>query len=323
MEGTCVESEKTGDATGMATPHYPTVIPLTRIKLVGASNYLIWAKQSLMNLKARGLHKYVTEESKKSGTVEDSKRDLDDNVVSLLLTNAMDDAILPQFILYESAKEIWDAALFMYSQKENKARDFELHTRAWNLRQGCLSATGYYNEISKIWQQIDFVMSCVAKCSECAEIVSKRENQIRAYKFLNGLNSEFDQIRQQLTQKEPSVTPMEAFMVVVHEESRQKLMAPTIVKGAVAAVVIAKNAQPTPIERMCDYCHKKGHIRDTCWDLHGRPSGGRGRIGHGSGRRGGGRNGGLVRTQQAYASYKAPDDRASQPVHLSPLWRIW
>jgi hypothetical protein len=46
------------------------------------------------------------------------------------LTNAMDDAILPQFILYESSKEIWDAASFMYSQKENKAPAFELQTRA-------------------------------------------------------------------------------------------------------------------------------------------------------------------------------------------------
>jgi hypothetical protein len=48
----------------------------------------------------------------------------------------------------------------------------------------------------------------------------KKENQMRAYKFLDGLNSKFDQIRQQLTQKEPSVTSMEAFMVMVHEESR-------------------------------------------------------------------------------------------------------
>jgi hypothetical protein len=103
------------------------------------------------------------------------------------------------------------------------------------------------------------------------------------------------------------VTPMEAFMVVVHEESRQKLMTPTIVKeGAVATVATPRNIQSTPVERMCDYCHKKGHIRDTYWDLHGRPSGGRGRTG-----RGGGRNGGPGRTQQAYASDKTIDDRAS------------
>jgi hypothetical protein len=71
------------------------------------------------------------------------------------------------------------------------------------------------------------------------------------------------------------VNPMEAFMVVVHEKSKQKLMTPIIVKeGAVAVVATPKNTQPAPIERVCDYCHKKDHIRDTCWDLHGRPSGG-------------------------------------------------
>jgi hypothetical protein len=179
------------------------------------------------------------------------------------------------------------------------------------LRQGDLSVTDYYNELSKIWQQIDFVMPCVTKCSERAGVISRRENQIRAYKFLDGLNSEFDQIRQQLTQKEPSVTPIEAFMVVVHEESRQKLMTPTTVKeGAIAAVATPRNTQLTPIERMCNYCHKKDHIRDTYWDLHGRPSGGRGWTGRGGGRRGSNRSR-LGRTQQAYASEKVHDDGAS------------
>jgi hypothetical protein len=29
---------------GASSAHYPTSVPLTRIKLVGASNYLVWAK---------------------------------------------------------------------------------------------------------------------------------------------------------------------------------------------------------------------------------------------------------------------------------------
>jgi hypothetical protein len=57
------------------------------------------------------------------------------------------------------------------------------------------------------------------------------------------------------------VTPMEAFMVVVHEESKHKLMTPIKVKeGAVAAVATPRNTQLALIERMCDYCHKKCHI---------------------------------------------------------------
>jgi hypothetical protein len=29
--------------------------------------------------------------------------------------------------------------------------------------------------------------------------------------------------------------------------------------------------------KVCDYCHKENHIREFCWDLHGRPIRGRGR----------------------------------------------
>jgi hypothetical protein len=37
------EFEKIVDM-GASSTHYPTSIPLTRIKLVDASNYLVWAK---------------------------------------------------------------------------------------------------------------------------------------------------------------------------------------------------------------------------------------------------------------------------------------
>jgi hypothetical protein len=53
--------------------------------------------------------------------------------------------------------------------------------------------------------------------------LSQEENQIWIYKFLDGLKLEFDQIRQQLTQKESNVTLMEAFMVVVHEKIYTKV----------------------------------------------------------------------------------------------------
>jgi hypothetical protein len=32
-------------------------------------------------------------------------------------------------------------------------------------------------------------------------------------------------------------------------------------------------------DEVCDYCHRKNHTRETCWDLHGRPTRGRDRDG--------------------------------------------
>jgi uncharacterized membrane protein len=110
---------------------------------------------------------------------------------------------------------------------------------------------------------------------------------------------------------------MEAFMTVVHEESRQKLMTPTIVKeGAVAAVTTPKNIQSTPVERMCDYCHKK---KITFGTLVGTSMGG------------------LVVAEVGLAVVAvAIVDRGVlskhmpltkqlmiKPVHPSPLWGIW
>jgi hypothetical protein len=40
---------------------------------------------------------------------------------------------------------------------------------------------------------------------------------------------------------------------------------------------------------LCYYCHKKGHFRNTCWDLHGWPSSGRGWTDHDGGCRNRGR----------------------------------
>jgi hypothetical protein len=57
---------------------------------------------------------------------------------------------------------------------------------------------------------------------------------------------------------------------------------------------------------ICYYCHKNGHLRNTCWDLYGWPSDGRDRTSRCDGRRGG-----LGNTQRAYASDKALDDETS------------
>jgi hypothetical protein len=89
------------------------------------------------------------------------------------------------------------------------------------------------------------------------------------------MDLKFDQICQQFTKKDPNVTLMKAFMAMIYEKSRQKLMIPTTIKEEeVAAIATPRNTQLAPIKGMCDYYHKKGYIRDTCWDLHRRPSGG-------------------------------------------------
>jgi hypothetical protein len=62
----------------------------------------------------------------------------------------------------------------------------------------------------------------------------------------------------------------------------------------------------TKSDRICYYCHKKGHLQNIFWDLHGWPSDGRDRTG-----RCDGRGGGLGNAQRAYASDKTLDDETN------------
>jgi hypothetical protein len=58
-------------------------------------------------------------------------------------------------------------------------------------------------------------------------------------------------------------------------------------------------------DKVCDYCHRKNHTRETCWDLHGRPTRGRGRDGgHG---RSQGRGRGLGRSGSGYKQTHVAD----------------
>jgi hypothetical protein len=100
----------------------------------------------------------------------------------------------------------------------------------------------------------------------------------RTFRFLAGLNSEFEQIRQSLWQMSPLPTLCDTYAVVVQEESRRKVMTPASVQEGSAML-----SQPLTIlsqgDKSYDYCLRKNHTRETCWDLHGRPTRGRGHDG--------------------------------------------
>jgi hypothetical protein len=74
-------------------------------------------------------------------------------------------------------------------------------------------------------------------------------------------------------------------------------------------------------DKVCDYCHRKNDTRETCWDLHGRPTRGRGRDG-GRGRsqgrgRGLGRSG--SRYKQAHVADIAGQSSSSSDDMLTQL----
>ena len=107
----------------------------------------------------------------------------------------------------------------------------------------------------------------------------------RIYKFLAGLNVEFDEVRGRIIGRTPLPQISEVFAEVRREESRRHVMlGKKINGGAVESFALnvaefstnkATTYQRGPGEKprvWCDHCNKPRHTRETCWKIHGKPA---------------------------------------------------
>ena len=104
----------------------------------------------------------------------------------------------------------------------------------------------------------------------------------RIFKFLIGLNIEFDEVRGRIIGRQPLPSIGEVFSEVHREESRRLVMlgkrnlGNTIENSALAASINAgRTATKKPDEKSrvwCDHCNKQRHTRETCWKIHEKPA---------------------------------------------------
>ncbi|XP_078174938.1 uncharacterized protein LOC144568455 [Carex rostrata] len=183
-----------------------------------------------------------------------------------------------------------------------------------------MGVTEYFSEFNNMWEQMDFFDPLAMTCSADALAFTNWLEKRRTFRFLAGLNTEFEQIRQSLWQRNPLPALRDAFAVAVQEESRRKAMVSLPVQEG-SAMFSLPHTVSSQGDKVCDHCHRKNHTRETCWDLHGRPTRGRGRDGgrgRGQGRsRGPGRGGGYQKAHMADSTStpgSGTDDMVTQLV---------
>ncbi|GAV68282.1 hypothetical protein CFOL_v3_11785, partial [Cephalotus follicularis] len=145
----------------------------------------------------------------------------------------------------------------------------------------------YYSNLSHLWQQLDAY--CTHRPSIPTELITFQKDieKERVYDFLAGLNPDYDQVRVQVLGRDPFPTLEEAYNLIQHEERRRTSMMPSVQLDWSTLVTVSRPPATTsrlkldPTDKnpvVCDYCGKSRHTRTTYWELHGRPS--RGRGGH-------------------------------------------
>lgn len=63
--------------------------------------------------------------------------------------------LVQNYICYTTAKEFWDSVNKMYSVMGNKSQAYKLNLRIGEIIQGGDSMTKYFNNLKRIWQDLD------------------------------------------------------------------------------------------------------------------------------------------------------------------------
>ncbi|CAH9120755.1 unnamed protein product [Cuscuta epithymum] len=263
--------------------HFSTQI--TNHKLNG-QNYLQWSQSVRMFICGKSKEDFlsITAAPKEDDPSFKSWK-ANNNMVMSWLINSMTPDIGENFLLYSTAAEIWEAAGITFSSSENTSEVFETESILHELRQGDMSVTQFFTSLNKLWQKIDLIDTHRWKCPEDEKLFRSIVEKKRVFKFLSGLNKDLDDARGRVLSTKPLPSIREAFSAIRHEESRRKIMmgdaSSTAISSDVSALSVSNEnySQATKVNTdrrnnkrpYCDHCHKPGHTKDSCWQIHGKP----------------------------------------------------
>ena len=110
-------------------------ILITGHKLNG-HNYLQWSQSVLLFICGKGKDEYLTGEAVMPETIEPGFRKwkIENSMIMSWLINSMNNDIGENFLLFGTAKDIWDAAKETYSSSENTSELFQVESALHDFR---------------------------------------------------------------------------------------------------------------------------------------------------------------------------------------------
>ncbi|KAA3466546.1 Cysteine-rich RLK (RECEPTOR-like protein kinase) 8 [Gossypium australe] len=180
---------------------------------VNGNNFLEWSQSVKIFLLGRDRLGYVTGEIKQPAVpdIGFARWMRDNGQVMTWLLNSMTPSISRNFLLYNTAAEIWSAVRETYSINDNIAELYHVENQAATLKQGTMLVTLYYNTLTALWQQLDLYAQHDWAVPRDAALYQQIVTQRRLFQFLHGLNKELDEVRGRVLAISPLPSLREAF----------------------------------------------------------------------------------------------------------------
>ena len=152
-----LNSDASSYPSTLSNPHASTgsssqndAVSLVTSHKFNGHNYLQWSQSVMMYIGGKGKEEYLT------GEIETPKPDdpkyknwkTDNHMIKSWLVSSMNNDIGENFLLYSTAKELWDAVKDSYSSSDNTSELFEIEAALYDLRQENASHTIFQHSYS-------------------------------------------------------------------------------------------------------------------------------------------------------------------------------
>ncbi|KAL2236701.1 UNVERIFIED_CONTAM: hypothetical protein Sindi_0861800 [Sesamum indicum] len=250
--------------------------------LLTGSNYFAWSRAVKRALTAKMKVDFINGTTVRPPTNTDEFRRWNriDSMVTTWILNCMTKELAESFMYVGSSRELWIELEARYGES-NSPLIYQLQREIGQVTQGNMSVTEYYTKLKRLWDELMCLapmLKCI--CTNCTCVINKgladmvASNQL--IQFLVGLNSMYEQARSQILLLEPLPIVTKAYSMLIRMEKQMQMSLGSMETNSGAAFQIrwqTYKKKPVVDERqmICDYCQKPGHMKDSCFKLHGTP----------------------------------------------------
>ncbi|CAM8981982.1 unnamed protein product [Rhodiola kirilowii] len=190
-------------------------------------------------------------------------------MVLSIIQNSLEASILEAYSYCETAKDLWDTLQTVYGNTSNLSRVFEVKKAINNLCQEDMEFTQHFGKFRSLWAELEMLRPSTIDPAT----INERREQDKVFGLLLTLNPTYNDLIKHILRADKLPTLEEMCAQIQKEQGSLGLFGG---KGELSMANKAEAAQANKVvykseERKvftCEFCKKKGHMKDKCWILH-------------------------------------------------------
>lgn len=248
------------------------------VRLLGPGNYVSWARHAQLILSSHGYEDLIVDDDEKKRNTDISTKQINDRVLVWML-GSMEPIVRQQVEIMTTVCEVWATLEKQFAGKSNKMLATRIMDELTHLKQCSKSVTEYAGDVKRLYRDLHYYHPFQPVDKKDLAIHHQWFESLVAKLFLDGLNEELN-LRRQLIFSQPEWPSLDDIISsVIEEETRlaQHNEDEQRYPNDRAALSMQSRRMPRSFSKtdkskqLCDHCRKNGHMKDTCFELHGYP----------------------------------------------------